>query len=178
MKPTIEHDRPTDATTDRYRRRDRAQTVQDFAVGIGIFLLAVAFVFTFVPTIITPFEDAGGADAAQADRIAATIVEDASTSGPTNELDWSEFDGGTYDEDSSEDLADELGLRVTDSGNAITRVNITLVEIETVAHSNPTVRAGGGDDYDDQVGASATRIVTTDSISNCDPACQLVVRVW
>lgn len=155
--------------------RDRAQTVQDFAIGIGIFLLAIAFVFTFVPTIITPFSDAGGASTAQADRIAATIVEDAST-GDGNEIDKDVFDSGNRYDGDSEELADALGLRKS-NGQAIDRVNITLIEIDEVAHSNPTYVAESGDAYDGQVGASATRIVTTDD-STCDPACRLTVRVW
>ena len=33
-------------------RRDRAQTAQDFALGIGFFMIAVAFVFAFVPSML------------------------------------------------------------------------------------------------------------------------------
>ncbi|ELZ13597.1 hypothetical protein C479_02091 [Halovivax asiaticus JCM 14624] len=169
----------TDAADDRpstssASERDRGQTVQDFAVGIGIFLLAIAFVFSFVPSIITPFEDAGGAETAQADRIAATIVENASTE-TTNELDWAAL--STYDGSDSEELADELGLKKTGS-TAITHVNITLIEIEDVAADDPKLVLAGGDDYDDQIGSSASRIVTTDDQSQCETACKLVVRVW
>ncbi|AGB15910.1 hypothetical protein Halru_1296 [Halovivax ruber XH-70] len=152
--------------------RDRGQTVQDFAVGIGIFLLAIAFVFSFVPSIITPFEDAGGAETAQADRIAATIVENAST-GTTNELDLTAFNS-TYKDKTSEELSDALGLRITDSNTAITHVNITLTDIDS---DNPESDITGGDPYDDQIGSSATRIVTTDQ-SKCETACKLTVRVW
>lgn len=154
--------------------RTRAQTVQDFAVGIGIFLLAVAFVFSFVPTIITPFEDTGSADTAQADRIAATIVENASTDTP-NELDRPALDS-RYQGD-SDALTEELGLRVNNDGGAITHVNITLVEIEDVDEEEPAPVFTGGDTYDDQVGASATRIVTTTG-GDCERACELIVRVW
>lgn len=167
-------DTPRDRTRSGFD--DRAQTLQDFAVGIGIFLLAVAFVFAFVPTIITPFADSGTPDTAQADRIAATIVEQAST-GQANELDHSEFEsGGRYDGD-SEELADELGLRFA-NGNAIDHVNIVLIEIEDASKSNPTPAYSTGDTYDGQVGASATRIVTTSGDSKCEPACRLIVRVW
>ena len=155
---------------------DRAQTLQDFAVGIGIFLLAVAFVFAFVPTIITPFADSGTPDTAQADRIAATIVEQAST-GQANKLDPTVFNsGGRYD-GNSEELADELGLRSTDT-NAIDNVNIVLIDIDDASKSNPTPAYSTGDTYDRQVGASATRIVTTADSNKCEPACQLIVRVW
>lgn len=39
---------------------DRGQTTLDFAVGIGLFMLTVAFVFAFVPGMLQPF--AGGQD--------------------------------------------------------------------------------------------------------------------
>lgn len=155
--------------------RDRGQTVQDFAVGIGIFLLAIAFVFSFVPSIITPFEDAGGAETAQADRIAATIVENTSTE-TANDLEWAALTT-TYEGVDSEELADDLGLKKTGS-TAIAHINITLIEIDDVAADDPNPVLAGGDDYDDQVGASASRIVTIEDQSQCDPACKLVVRVW
>ena len=149
---------------------ERGQTVQDFAVGIGIFILAVAFVFSFVPTIISPFADGGGAETAQADRIAATIVDDLEEGEP-NHVDLDEFDD-TYSEESY-DLVDKLGLRSSD-GHAFDRVNITVT---TIGEEDPTVDLSGGDEYDDQVGASATRIVT-DVDGDCDPACKITVRVW
>jgi len=37
--------------------RRRAQTTIDFAIGISVFLIVVAFVVAFVPTVFTPFED-------------------------------------------------------------------------------------------------------------------------
>lgn len=156
--------------------RDRAQTVQDFAVGIGIFLLAVAFVFSFVPTVITPFENAGGTSTAQADRIAATIVENASAGNQTNKINASVFDDGERYGGNSSSLAGPLGLRES-SGTAIDHVNITVIDIDDIHKETPSPVTGSGDNYDEQVGASATRIVTTDG-NTCRPACQLVVRVW
>lgn len=54
---------------------DRAQTTLDFAIGVGLFLLVVAFVVTFVPGIFEPFErtDEG---TQVADRIATTLATD------------------------------------------------------------------------------------------------------
>lgn len=152
---------------------ERGQTVQDFAVGIGIFILAVAFVFTFVPTIITPFTDAGGAETAQADRIAATIVTNASDGQP-NGIDLDEFNS-TYGTADSAALNETLGLRSSD-GHAFDRVNITIWELDEYGDPNASPITSGGSAYDSQVGGSATRIVTSDD--NCDPACRLIVRVW
>ncbi|QCC48555.1 DUF7287 family protein [Halobellus limi] len=52
----------------------RAQTTIDFAIGIGLFLLVVAFVVAFVPTIFTPFESAEGPQTA--DRIGTSLAAD------------------------------------------------------------------------------------------------------
>ena len=52
----------------------RAQTTIDFAIGIGLFLLVVAFVVAFVPTIFTPFQSTEGPQTA--DRIATSLSTD------------------------------------------------------------------------------------------------------
>ncbi|SFG05113.1 hypothetical protein SAMN04488063_1267 [Halopelagius inordinatus] len=54
---------------------DRGQTTLDFAIGVGLFLLVVAFVVAFVPGIFEPFERTD--DGTQvADRIATTLATD------------------------------------------------------------------------------------------------------
>ncbi|WP_311171230.1 DUF7287 family protein [Halobellus ordinarius] len=59
---------------ERGRVGHRAQTTIDFAIGIGVFLLVVAFVVAFVPTIFTPFQSAEGPGTA--DRIATSLSTD------------------------------------------------------------------------------------------------------
>lgn len=56
---------------------ERGQTSFDFAVGMGIFLLSVGFVLTFIPTIFQPFAVGSGGDEIVGDRIASNLVEDA-----------------------------------------------------------------------------------------------------
>lgn len=157
---------------------DRGQTTQDFAVGIGLFLLAIAFVFMYVPTLATPFSTpVGGAETAQADRIAATVVEDLSTDDGTNELNLTDFD--EYDDEGYR--IEHLGLRSTetDTGDnvSVDRVNITIYsslnETDSAYHVNTT----GPSDDDARSTSSASRIVT-DTGDQCDPACRLTVRVW
>ncbi len=160
---------------------DRGQTTQDFAVGIGIFLLAMAFVFSYVPTLLTPFTtDVGAGETAQADRIAATIVDDLSEEEP-NHLNVSEFDDYEH---GSDELIDELGLRSADGEDiAVNRVNVTFESLDGTERYVLT----GGDDHDDaDATASAGRIVTVDDPNevesgcndDCDTAYRLVVRVW
>ena len=155
---------------------DRGQTTQDFAIGIGIFILAIAFVFAFVPTIITPFADAGGAQTAQSDRIAATIVDDLSEE-ESNNLSYQAFIDN-YEDRESHELAKDLGLRTNLDNESFDRVNVTVQELG----SNEQVTNGAGDSWDGEIGASTTRIVTMwnedENENECDPACKLIVRVW
>ena len=39
------------------QRAGRGQTLPDFAVGVAVFLLAVTFVFLFIPQLALPFDD-------------------------------------------------------------------------------------------------------------------------
>ncbi|MFB6071760.1 MAG: hypothetical protein ABEJ88_02210 [Halobacterium sp.] len=54
----------------------RAQTTMDFAAGISIFLVTVAFAFAFLPGVIAPFTQAGVADPVTANRIADDLASD------------------------------------------------------------------------------------------------------
>ncbi len=60
----------------RSRRGDRrAQTTMDYAVGVSLFLLVVAFVFAFVPTMFDPFAGEQG-QSMVADRAATQLSSD------------------------------------------------------------------------------------------------------
>jgi hypothetical protein len=54
----------------------RGQTTLDFAVGVSIFLVVVAFVVAFVPTMLQPFEGSAQEETAAADRIADDLSTD------------------------------------------------------------------------------------------------------
>ena len=60
------------------RRTDRrGQTTLDFAIAMGVFLLTIAFVFTFIPSLTAPFVDGNQEQTAIADRVASQLVEGA-----------------------------------------------------------------------------------------------------
>ena len=145
---------------------DRGQTTQDFAVGIGLFLLAIAFAFSYLPTLITPFSTpVGGADTAQADRIAATLVDEFATGEGTNEI-----------EDNLGELEDEdLGLRSVD-GIAVDEVWITIYSLEE-SEEDPDIRSYGIEPEERQATSSASRLVMVED-KECNPACRLTVTVW
>lgn len=177
-------------------RTERAQTTQDFVIGIGIFLLAVAFVFSFLPSLLTPYAPAvDDGDVAQADRIAGEVLETVEGN-ETNEVNGSAFEG-TYVGEGSNTLVGDLGLRSA-NGDAIDRVNVSIERLNQSQERSERTVLGGGDAYDGGSGVSSARIVSVDWEAGdgvdpanlngveteedraevCDPACRLVVRIW
>lgn len=77
----------TTDTSGTARVADRGQTTLDFVIAIGVFLLAVAFVFVFMTNMMGPFTQPSSAGAV-ADRVVDTVVADISvTADGTSELD-------------------------------------------------------------------------------------------
>lgn len=140
----------------------RAQTTQDFALGIGLFLLVVIFVLTFIPSVLAPFGTVDDAQrAAQAERVATSILADSSVDGERilldNETLYAKLQGIS---------GDDFGLP------AHVQVNVSVQTLE-----EDELVMSGGEAYRGQDGASWTRIVTTNDDS-CADGCRLVVRVW
>lgn len=54
----------------------RGQTTLDFAIGVSIFLLSVAFVLTFVPGMVQPFTANPQEEMSVADRVATQLVQE------------------------------------------------------------------------------------------------------
>jgi hypothetical protein len=151
----------------------RGQTLQDYALGISVFLVAVLVLLgALFPTVLTPFTDNVGADKrSQAQRVAAEVVANASVPGKTNHLNASTVETVT--------ALGEDGLRSRYRLPGSVRVNVTLTPLD----GSGIVRSAGGVDLTagpapvDREIASSTRIVTlTDG--SCPTACRLAVRVW
>ncbi|TYL37688.1 hypothetical protein CV102_15230 [Natronococcus pandeyae] len=162
---------------------DRGQTTQDFAIGIGVFLLSIAFVFSYIPSLTTPFDSpAGGAETAQADRIADRLVHSLSDSADRNEIDGERF-VATYANDDEDENVTALGLRATDDA-VFDHVSVRLETLDgNETEHDGTAMAAETTAYDDQSAASSARIVTLDDEFDLDdyddePAYRLVVRVW
>ncbi|GAA0660727.1 hypothetical protein ACFQDG_08920 [Natronoarchaeum mannanilyticum] len=164
---------------------ERAQTVQDFAVGISIFLLVVGAVFLMFPSLFTPYEQAiadEGPDS-QADRIGMLIADNVTGDEGTNELTSSEINYWF--------AGDEDDLRRAVGVSSNTQVNVTLTTIGTDREGPIALDDDDADiDADEAaVGPSpegrdtstAARIVTVgdnDWVDDPGPAYRLVVRVW
>lgn len=158
---------------------ERGQTTQDFAVGIGLFLLSVAFVFSYLPSLTTSVDSSiGGAETAQADRIADRLVYNLSHSSEANEIDGDRF-VSTYVNDHDDQNLTALGLRANgDEDVVFDHVSVQLETLNgTVVTSDGTDLVAGTAEYDNQPGASAARIVTLENRDD-EPAYRLVVRLW
>lgn len=152
---------------------DRGQTLQDYALGIGIFLLALFFVLSVVvPSMLAPFHsDSGGDVEAQAERIAERLVENATDGDRRNEMNISKVSAIAGSDQAA--LQDRYRLPET------SQVNVTIETLNgssTALSATGTRLAAGGTPRTAEM-AVRSRIVTL-SDGSCDPACRLVVRVW
>lgn len=149
---------------------ERGQTQIDFLIGMAVFLMAVGFVFSFVPTMIEPFDRTSGSDLMVADRSAAHLAESALGSDSDNDAPQrpsvlNETTVSAFFE--SPDLRTELGL------STHTQANVTIVQNgEIVTIDDTRTRAGPEPPSDGSIAVS-TRIVLIG-----DQTYELYVRVW
>jgi len=153
----------------QFQRDQRAQTLQDYATGIGIFLLVTAFVFTFIPTLFTPYDTVTGADETlRSERAADKTVQRITTDGPGNEID--NDSGTTFFTHSTADLRNAVGIAETENINVTVRGTDGIVEIDGTTYA-------AGETYNEQPTGSAARVVTSDD-PECAPSCRVVIRIW
>lgn len=117
--------------------RNRGQTVIDVLVGVGVFLIAVAFVFSFIPSMVDPF--AGDQEVTLvadrvADEVANGMMTDASTPSVLNETCTYTFFHDSYGngancalsyDDTETDLSTRLGIDSTYSVNVTIQRNVS-----------------------------------------------------
>jgi len=158
---------------------DRGQTLIDYAVGVGLFLVAVAVVFSFVPGMLDPFS-AEQEHVQLADRTASQLSEHSlAKPGEPFVLDAACTDD-FFDEDGSTGACafpftqDGSNLTAAIGANYLTRLNVTIAEADGTPVDRG-VRLTAGDDPGDVSGSvtSARR-----AVHYRDRTYQLVVRVW
>lgn len=117
--------------------RNRGQTVIDVLVGVGVFLIAVGFVFSFVPSMVDPF--AGNQEVTLvadriADEVANGMMADATKSSVLNETCTYTFFNDSYGDgddcalsynDTETDLPNRLGIDSTYSVNVSIQRNVS-----------------------------------------------------
>lgn len=163
------------------RGRDRAQTAQDFALGIGFFIVAVAFVFAFVPSMLAfTTADPGAKAASQADRSAESLLRDLGTGDRPNELDGTAT--ATYFNESATEEALRADLALPNYSDV--NVSVRTLDGEDVLtvpdeDGTPVELVAGRAYRERQPAAEVSRVVhLTDGPGGGATNCQLVVRVW
>lgn len=105
----------------------RAQTTLDFALGVTVFLLTVAFVFSFTPGMLEPFTASTQQETAAADRLADQLAQEMLVADPgepyrldrectviffesrTDGLDPGGDDSENVDDDVNDDFSEPFG---------------------------------------------------------------------
>lgn len=157
-------------------KHDRGQTLNDFVLGMTLFLLTVGYVLAFMPSLIAPYVPAEDGSTIIADRSAENLIHDKlAKDGSTNELDaycTREFFAGNAPSNcpfESADPQDAVGLRDRTHANVtISYQNGTVTTYDGVRLAQGPSIPEHGDDV-----VTATRIVTLDG-----GTVRLQVRVW
>ncbi len=116
---------------------DRGQTGLDFLVGMSVFLLAVGFVFLFLPTMFDPFVATGTSNALVADRSAAQLAEETLVD-PTQP--------NVLDDAKVEAFFDGCNASVIEStlGTGFANVNVTLERAGSIEYGCGPESPGDG----------------------------------
>lgn len=160
-------------------------------LAIGIFLLTVAFVFSFVPVVLAPFTD-DPADAAVSDRIADDFV-DALAAGSTTPSRLNETcTVAFFTRSDSTDCPTDLAAELSDQAGVANRyrMNVSLEEprrdapgLEPLCTNGSVVESCGTGGERLSVGEERPRVGETVVVSRRtvvveDRTAVLVVRVW
>ncbi|WEL17879.1 Putative pilin/flagellin [Halorhabdus sp. SVX81] len=144
----------------------RGQTLQDFVLGISIFMLGFVLVLSLIPGLLTPFESSVGAnEQAAADRVTSTIVSNLSMPAQPNTLNGT--NAMALFSLSTTDLKDRFGV-----GSSM-HLNVT---VEYLDGSAPVAMVGDPVTRDEF--GKSSRIVSVDVPGSTEPAYRLIVKVW
>ncbi|KAA9398008.1 hypothetical protein Har1130_05950 [Haloarcula sp. CBA1130] len=171
----------------------RAQTPQDFAVGVSVLLVTIIGVLAFVQGSAVGVYESPDVQRNQpiADRAATHLVENYSVNGTRNHIRYNTSGGINAslnaDTDDLRGLKEKAGLIVATERRVNPRVNVTVVNASSLKTGtrNPAVDGHGqrlawGPSADGRTNiATTSRVVKlTNATGQCDPVCWLVVRVW
>jgi len=160
----------------------RGQTTIDFAVGMGLFLVLVAFVFAFLPSLFAPFDSDSGASLVAADRSADRLVNDLLLTDPA--------DPGVLDKRCTHEFfaenampgdcgasanAGSLETALFGDADPTRRVNVSLVDDDGGVYQFPDgtkLRAG------DSPPSNGDVVVASRTVLLGDEHLRLYARVW
>jgi hypothetical protein len=153
--------------------RDRGQTLQDFTVGIVLFILTVSAVITSFTGFISPiWTGVGSQEVSASERVSESIVRAHATGETPNQLVAEDLWTDVFSKSMSQ-LRTKWGL-----GDA-TFFRVVLEELDgtSVISYNGNDLAAGMDEPDGS-NANTERLVTLVDSDACEPGCRLVVQVW
>lgn len=169
------------------RPTDRGQTVIDFGIGAGVFIIAVGIVFAFVPTMFEPFSSAAGSSPVVADRTAdhltgSLLAADPATPSVLSAACTAAFfgsDGGLSD-------TADCGFDATESPTELLGVdrdlNVTVRNLSDSPTTGPPVtRTVDGTDYTltrGTDGPASAVTVASRAVTIEGDQYRLVVKVW
>jgi hypothetical protein len=170
---------PSEDSSERRRRHTlsddtRGQTLEDFLIGVSLFLVTLTFVFGLYPGLLEPFSSGvSNAEKSQANRMSRSMVLNLSDGTDRNRLNSTELQK-VLDKSESE-LRERYGLPETAS------INVTVRKLDgqqIVTYSGTTL--AGARDATNQSAATAARVITLtdDDDGVCEPGCRLVVKIW
>lgn len=151
----------------------RGQTLQDYALGISVFLLTLFFVWgVIMPSVLAPFDtETGGEKISQADRVSQHVITNSSVPGRPNRLNVTRVE--TVADLDTDALRDRYGLPETASIN----ISLRTLNGTKVVTSDSGITLGTSESTANNQVTTNARIVTL-SDDSCKPACRLVVGVW
>ena len=163
----------------------RAQTPQDFAVGVSVLLVTIIGVLAFVQGSAVGVYESPDVQRNQpmADRAATYLVENYSVEGTRNHIEYKTSDGIKTNLD-VDNLKSNAGLTVATERRTNPSVNITVVNASTLANGTRDHAVDGdslawGPLAENRTNvATSSRVVKLTNTDQCDPACWLVVKVW
>ncbi len=162
----------------RVRGNGRGQTVLDFAIGMSVFLLAVGFVFSFVPSLLEPFSADEGARMIVAERGAAHLTETSLSAGSTPGVLSAActvgfFDGAEPSEEECSWTHDADALEDEIGADRFTSVNVRITRNGSVSERDGVELSAGHDPPPRASISTASRMVDLDGETH-----RLTVRVW
>lgn len=174
------------SSADRSLERDeRGQSLNDFVIGVALFLLVLGFTFAFLPTIFQPFVEEGPSSTQRADRTADHLVGDllaenesrsgtpaAAIPGLLNATCTEAYFDGASPEPPGCRFA-TADVHVTTALPPRTRVNVTVRHNGSIVGLGTTQLARGENPERDSGVARAVRIATLG-----DQDVTVIVRVW
>lgn len=152
----------------------RAQTTIDFAIGMSLFLVTVAFVISFTPTLVSPFTADDATLALSADRAATQLASDELGDPDTpyvlNDEAVAAFFSNATDAtptDNQSYMRGRLGL------NPAIRLNVTLLDGSGSCPGSLSVCRAGPTPPDTESVVAAWRVVWV-----ANERADLRVKVW